>query len=1026
MKKQIVAVIAISLLGLHAGYAQTYLYTNAPSDSAVSVDSALNYSGTPTADGTVSVIGFGSGSGSGTLSGSGALTLENKATATEDGAEVLSGVWGTTILINSYTGAVTVINDHSAYQGGAKSYAYGFNSALVGDVNGALTVTAKGAIENDAQVTMTDNSAEAYGVNGSMDVGADILAAVTVEAVGGRAMLAESAAESNGYASAIAYGVNGAVSGNLLAPVSVTATAGSARGDAGDAHASAYAIAGSVNGMVSNTVQVVATGGHGDGNGSLGDGSATAVAIDGDVGGLLAGAVYVSATGGLAESDTGAGIATAAATGISSNLVGGLSGPVTVNATGGDVASGSTADSSATATGIGGGLGGAFSGIVNVSAIAGNAASTSGSADADASAMAIGGNLDGLEEFSGQLTVIATGGEASGDAGSSANAAATGISSDICSLTNFSGAVSVTANAGNVITGGSTNAGTATATGITSTDTTTLYMHSGSIVVSASGANAQAVAVSAGNTLDLTVLSGTISAHATGTGAQAYAIRGGSGNDTIELGDVTIIGDIDTWAGTDALLVSGDTLLTGDISSSGSLALVIGQDGFLGFKDNASMGLGSGSMTVSSDATLGVVVTQGDTGTPAVSVDGSVTVDPGGAIAVAASAGSSAKDMMDETYLVVETTGGVTGEFSESERSLFTLAITNSGPDVYATLTGIATQDGYYTPALANSMQALGRTVLGLMADLSSRSEGVRAVVRDPKRPAPQGPAGPGTSGQHSLAAGDWLGYVQQINYMGSQDEDGAVAGYDFRSHGFMIGAEKLINQTLLLGGGAGYLHSRLDGIESAQEGDSDLMAASLYGDWIGDIWHVGGGLSLGSSGTDTERQDSAGDRYKGDFDSSFYGGWLEVGRSTFKESRVIEPYGRTAYLAAEHDGYTDEGGAVPMTVGDNSTENWTTEFGLRVSKTWHRKQHKDKFQLTAKVGWQHEWLDAQVKINNATLGGIPQVFRSAGSDRDAVVIGISEDWFINGQTTLSISYEPVFSGDWYYHSFGGQLSYRF
>ncbi|MEN7973632.1 MAG: autotransporter domain-containing protein [Verrucomicrobiota bacterium] len=975
MKKQPVVAIAVSLL-LHSVYAQTTeLYTNATSGATVDLSADMTLSTDPASvEPEAFAVGFSGGEG--TLTGTGAVTVRNIATSSDAGAATLIGITGSTIT-NQYTGTLQVVNDLSAFSGAGNNlgFATGIEADVSGDLAGGVNVLLKGATYLTGESVAVDFSVTAYGVNGDID--GSITEAVLVAATGGTVIDSLGGAGSATHtADSTATAIEGGVFGDILANVTASSVGGQVKANGAHGTGKAYAITGDVVGDVDSVVAASASGGELEGGLSWANGDAEAEAIGGDIVGNVTGSVVAEAVGGRA-----------------------------IN--GNDV----YIESSATATALVGTLGGNLSGIIRATATGGGGETSTHTAIADASATGIAGGLT-ASNFSGRVEVAATGGTVASSGSAHADATADGIIGSAASITGGTNAVvTVSATAGTV--NGIENDGVATATGIASSGDLTLNLTSGSIIARAVGTTASATALSAVNEINLDLASGNIIAETNGAGATAISASLGS----IAFGDVNVIGEI--AGGTSTLTVSGDTTIWGDITSTGDA--MVSEDASLTFLKPESV-LG-GNLTVSSNATLGVMLTTADTYATALAVSGTVTIVETGALDVTISATSAGGSVLSNSYLAVGSSG-VTGEFDEVSSDLFILSSTNKADGVWVTIDGVVKQVGEGTPAVANAMRALSRTGLGLMADISSRTEGIRTLVRDPKSNAtPVGTLGPDVSGS---ASGKWTVYLHQINHIGQQDEEDGVDGYDFHSLGLLLGLEKVINEKFLIGGSAGYLGSRFAGDISAQEGTSDLIAANLYGNWIKDAWHFGAGLTFAVSGTDTERKDTGGTSYSGDFDSSYLGGWMDGGYSIIKDSMRIEPYGRLAYLGAEHDGYTDSGGSVTLTVGDNSVDNLATELGLRVGKTWHRKRNNDEVELTVKIGWLHEWLDNQVAINNAAIGGVAQIFESADSSPGALVLGITENWFISDQWSVSLSYEPVISDGWYYHNLSGHLNYRF
>ncbi|MEE9369454.1 MAG: hypothetical protein V3V05_11430 [Pontiella sp.] len=164
------------LLGSPSANAQYYaLYTNVTDggsvtlSQSVSVDSALlntNAAG----------IVF---DGDGTLQDPGGISVYNTATSGNPGSLDLAGIVGDSIT-NQNLGAVTVVNNQSAYAGNLDSSveASGINATLVGDLGGNVSVTARGG-----KVTVPGGTADAYtGAYGVYEVEGSVSSAISAAA----------------------------------------------------------------------------------------------------------------------------------------------------------------------------------------------------------------------------------------------------------------------------------------------------------------------------------------------------------------------------------------------------------------------------------------------------------------------------------------------------------------------------------------------------------------------------------------------------------------------------------------------------------------------------------------------------------------------------------------------------------------------------------------------------------------------------------------------------------------------------
>jgi outer membrane autotransporter protein len=877
----------------------------------------------------------------------------------------------------------------------ADGVAFGVFGGVSGNVDGMISATATGGNASNLGTNPDSESfagANAYGVFRSM-IG-NVNGSIYAKATGGNA----DSTESGALAYANTYGVYGDVTGNVNGTINLTATAGNASAyEYANADAYAYGIHGSVTGNVNGTISAEAIGGNADStsSGAYADVRVSGVYGDviGNVNGTISAAGYAGTSTSSATSIWGSADAEARQVfGVYGDVIGNVSGTISATATAGSVFSSnfnSGAHAEANAFGVGGDMIGDVSGTISAMATGGYVSSTNNSEETVAGAAAFGIARDLIGDVSGTISATAIGGSA-GSTGFVSFAFAAGIAGrdeydNTALISNFTGNIYASATAGLEIVGGVTNGGYAAAIGIGATDTLYLNAPTGSIHAVVAAPDGYEI--------------GGLTEEAAAFGIPppgAYAILSGAGDDTVLLGNVDIVGDIDMGGGINMLGLYGTTTVEGDVYA------VSGTDTFEFelYEDISSPFNGK------------------------LVVDGQVVATNGASIGAHAAEGQTADNFFGNNYEVITATGGIDGTFSEGVDSLFILDIDVGDTNVVITIIpeGLQPQDGENTPAGCSVAQTAVASANAVMNDLSRHAGAVRSGQREGDSPA--GPQGPDVAQRRRLDSGEWIAYLRQVNYLGSQDSDGGIAGYDWNSHGFMLGVEKLVGEGLILGAEGGGLWANLDGNSGAGGGGSDMILGSLYGSLFSESWYAEGGVTYAHAGNDADRIATDTQRYTGEFDSDLFGGWLEGGYTFAKGSNKLEPYARTTYLHGEHDGYTDSGGTNPMTVDSTTTDNWLTELGVRGIHEW-MLENDALVRLALKAGWRQEWLDNNVTADGQILG-INVPLESPESDSSALVLGAKADWQITDALVLGIEYEPVISGNWYYHNIAGELSIKF
>jgi len=888
----------------------------------------------------------------------------------------------------------------------------------------------------------TDNKAQKViiglwlGLGGLVSVNAQVVSLYTNVTDGGTLTLSQDVSVDSVLTNANAVGIVFEGKGTLQGPGGITVVNVATTNNPGSYDLTGIAsLGGSITNQNLGAVTVIND--QSVYNSNLPDTSVEATGIDATFIGDLDRAVSVTSTGGTSVRTSGEAEADAEAYGVF-GVEGSINGAITVSATGG-TASGDTADANASA------YGNAYTSsnitsTVSATAVGGTATSTTGDAYADAQVEAVnevGGNITGSifatarggvassassgayagadaygvmgdfsGDFSGRIEVHAVGGVAEG-MDPDAEAVAIGIQGESLVMSNFTGSIYVTATAGVEISGGSTNLSGALAGGIVAT-TNSLYLNASNGTISAQ------VLVPDGDFSEEDLPPGVLVPYDRPEGAMAAAIWGGDDADTVLLRQMNLVGDINLNGGINTLTILGDTHIDGDIyAEAGSLIFNV-DSGILSFADTAYIRDLNGAMNVSSNAGLGLIVSAAQTNTPALSVEGALNVEEGATLAVAPKNGDASR-IFGKTLEAISTTN-LTGSFVESESSLFVMDITNIANSVWVIPTALKFQD---TPVASATLASVG-AVNTVMDNLSKQAKVTRAMARGQGgSAAPQGASGP------SEVSGEWLLFVRQFNDLGGIDSDGAIAGYDWSTHGFLVGTEKLTSENMLLGVAAAGAWTDLDGESNSGGGNSDMLTFAAYGNYFTDNWYAELGLSYGIAWNESQRIDTLGDSYDGEYDSVLLGTWLEGGYVfSMNASFNLEPYGRLSYVHGEHDGYTESGMLAPMTVEDHSTDNLITELGLRVVKDL-ALENKGLIQFSLSAGWRQEWLDNVISVNTSVLG-VDQKTHSPDADRSAFVLGMNGDWHITPACSLGVQYEPTFSGNWQNHAISGMATFRF
>jgi uncharacterized protein with beta-barrel porin domain len=550
----------------------------------------------------------------------------------------------------------------------------------------------------------------------------------------------------------------------------------------------------------------------------------------------------------------------------------------------------------------------------------------------------------------------------------------------------------------------------------------------------------------------------------------AAALYGATGDDYVKLAEgADIIGDINLGGGSNTLVVTGDSIMEGNILSTG-----------LEFVDQL-LSINSGMGTVDFDIESGLFTAVRTVGIS--DLDEVLNIGPDGGIAPVLSQLSDDRDtslldvnfgengnsadvtfaagsrvvpifangvnlntVVGNEYVIVDAEGSISDLGAVVDNSLTPFEYTTEvidtiptdaiegleldpigpqGTQYLLTVAGVKDLDGEETPGTVQTNQAVTNAANMVMVDISKRAALLRSMLQRgalaKSGDAPTGAAGPDPD---HLLRGEWLSYVSAFGNIGSQDSSNGVAGFDYDTYGFVFGQEKLFGDQLILGLAGSYARTDIDGDGKSAGGDSDLYSGTIYANWFTETWYVEGGFTYGHAENDVSRVDVFQDVYTGDYDSDLFGTWIEAGYQMQRGDYGLEPYARLSYVHGEHDGFTDSGlGGNPLTTQDHETDNLTSELGLQINREWLQDGGSSYF-LELTGAWEHEWADEKVSVDANYLGDTLSI-DSPEADRDALLLGLRGEWRNGEGLALSFEYQPTISSNWYNHAFSGTLQYN-
>lgn len=228
--------------------------------------------------------------------------------------------------------------------------------------------------------------------------------------------------------------------------------------------------------------------------------------------------------------------------------------------------------------------------------------------------------------------------------------------------------------------------------------------------------------------------------------------------------------------------------------------------------------------------------------------------------------------------------------------------------------------------------------------------------------------------------------------------------GAEFKYHSISGGVDYLFRNDLLAGVGVGVVRSDTDVDANGGTAKVDGYSFSVYGSYFPrpDVF-LDGSLSYMLMDNDLLRNPGA---ITGSTDSRQFTGTVTLGMEReLQADLTVQPFATVTYNNYKMDGYTESGGVV---IGDISSDGLSGELGARLTK---RITHASGRQvaLHGQASLIHEFKDNDQVIPILSSN---TVVRTDGMDRTYMRLGAGISAQVQGNTTLSLSYNTIVAHD--------------
>lgn len=334
------------------------------------------------------------------------------------------------------------------------------------------------------------------------------------------------------------------------------------------------------------------------------------------------------------------------------------------------------------------------------------------------------------------------------------------------------------------------------------------------------------------------------------------------------------------------------------------------------------------------------------------------------------------------------------------------------------------------TNQLPSSASTLASSVSSSVThSLSRRMQDARAATRDGLNGQMTGPllASLSPTVARESSDGGWQGFVQGYGRWGDRDDDGGVVGYEYDTYGTLLGAERFIGESVLVGGSIGYGRTDADSADNLSAMDMDSLSTSLYGTWFNHDYYLGLTVGYGYHDVDEVRDlDFAGLQAQGDFKAHTFSISPEIGKLLRYKSFDVEPYAGLNYTHFRHESYTETGaGAANLSVGSDTDDNLAFELGTRLRKTWVL-DNGSCLTPQLKLAWRHNFGDEASET--AQLAGADTSFRTTevAVVDDLFSVGAGLNWRIDKSKMLSAEYDGEFGSGFDAHTLQACVKIQF
>ncbi len=285
---------------------------------------------------------------------------------------------------------------------------------------------------------------------------------------------------------------------------------------------------------------------------------------------------------------------------------------------------------------------------------------------------------------------------------------------------------------------------------------------------------------------------------------------------------------------------------------------------------------------------------------------------------------------------------------------------------------------------------------------------------------APAGPQGPGD--QNTIFGMHF--WAQQFSGQGDYDTTEASAGFTLNNNGTSFGLDRLLGDSLVVGGNYTYSRSAARTTNSDRV-DTETYWFGIYSEWYKPSgYYLDGLLAVGWSDYDTGRTET-GYEGTGSFRGSDFGGHLEGGKYFHTRHWAMAPYAGLQYLAINSDAYTEteKTGGHEINISDQSIASLESALGIKLRNRFDTQI--GRFQTIGYAEWVYDFINDDIGYS-LSQGALSVETARIAPDASLLNAGIGLSWICTDYLEIGLAYDGRFNENYAEQTGSLMLDVRF